>query len=442
MVWEHGKPGVKFHRPFVVPREAPGPFSKEGTLTQEKSILATIALLGLTVVVLCTSAAAQTEKVLHSFNYAQGDGYNPQGLLVLHNGNLYGTTYWGGTNHSAAECRCGTVFQLQPNGDGSWTESLLRSFNLGAFGAHPIAPVVFDSQGNLYGVAETSGNGYGDGVVFELSPGSGTPWPESLVATFNGANGAGPDTGLAQDNAGHIYGTAASGGADDSGVAFSIGNGAGNGAIVLYSFGGRTDGSNPLATLTADANGNLYGTAQGGPDDGGIVFELSRTQGSAGWTKTTLYSFTNVSGPNNPSSLAFGPDGSLYGTAGGGAYQYGAIFKLTPDSDGSWTESTIYNFLGPPKDGGIPQGPLAFDSAGNIYGATGGGGEKNWGIVFELTPAGGGQWSETILYTFSGGADGANPSSGVLRDQAGNLYGTTINGGQHKDWGVVYEVSP
>jgi uncharacterized repeat protein (TIGR03803 family) len=379
-----------------------------------------MALVCVAFFLLCAPAWTQTEKVLHSFSYGTGDGFNPEGALLFDSqGNLYGTTNWGGVDPSTQACACGTVFQLKPNQDGSWTENIIHSFVLDDNGAYPLGPVIFDTQGNLYGVAQGGGS-QRDGVVFELTPGSNGSWTESVVHTFGGADGAGPNGGLLQDAAGRLYGTTSAGGEDDVGVAFSILPGYGSGEIVLHMFTGRGDGNNPQGTLISDASGNLYGTAMGGPDNGGLVFRLTPT-GTTGWTKTLVYPFSDL-GTNgmNPSGLVFGPDGNLYGTGGGGLYQYGVIFSLTANADG-WSEKVIYNFKGPPSDGANPVGPVRFDQAGNLYGATGIGGSTNWGTVFKLTPSSEGEWREEILYTFSGGSDGANPSSGVILDEAGNL---------------------
>lgn len=162
-----------------------------------------------------TSVAAwgQTEKVLHTFLPGTGDGLNPVGLVFDNQGNLYGTTVWGGVVRSVFECGCGVVFQMSPNSDGTWTEKVVRSFAIDDNGAHPQWPLVVDSQGKIYGAAASGGLNM-DGVVFELTPGADGNWTESVLHTFDGTDGAQP-LGIARSNGGQIFGTTYSGGADD-----------------------------------------------------------------------------------------------------------------------------------------------------------------------------------------------------------------------------------
>ena len=221
---------------------------------------------------------------------------------------------------------------------------------------------------------------------------------------------------------------------------------------VLHSFSTRADGSLPYAGVTIDRAGNLYGTtSEGANGNVGTVFKLIHTEG--GWTLNTLYTFDHPNDGFSPAArVVFGPDGSLYGTTqSGGQGGGGVVYNLRPPATAcktvlcSWTYTTLYSFTGA-SDGGQPYlGDLVFDSAGNIYGTTQSGGGQDCfglgcGVVFKLSHSGGG-WTETVLYTFTGGNDGANPFNGVTFDRAGNLYGTTVNGGSG-GYGTVYELSP
>jgi uncharacterized repeat protein (TIGR03803 family) len=222
---------------------------------------------------------------------------------------------------------------------------------------------------------------------------------------------------------------------------------------VIYNFTGGQDGGQPEAGLTIDQAGRLYGTTRLGGNTGGncggngcgTVFRLE-TQGS-GWIFTPLYDFQGGADGSSPQArVIFGPDGSLYGTtAAGGINGGGTVFRLRPPAIVCrtafcpWTETVLYSFGGS-QDGATPEAEVVFDQAGNMYGTTYGGGVSGTGAVYELMPSGGG-WTESVLYSFAGGNDGANPSSAVVLDQSGNLYGTTIVGGE---WhvGTVYQLTP
>jgi uncharacterized repeat protein (TIGR03803 family) len=221
---------------------------------------------------------------------------------------------------------------------------------------------------------------------------------------------------------------------------------AASGEKVLYSFAGGTNGAFPIASgsLALDGKGNVYGTTESGGNpncDCGEVFELTRTSG--GWTKTILYEFSEDGDGFQPDSgLVFDKAGNLYGTTvqGGTSFNCGTVYRLSPNSNGTWTENILYNFKTEGSgDGCAPISGVILDAAGNIYGTTPGHGEYGFGTVYKLTNSGG-VWSETILHNFNfGTSDGQGPL-GLAMDAAGNLYGTTTSGGQ-SGVGIVFELS-
>lgn len=222
---------------------------------------------------------------------------------------------------------------------------------------------------------------------------------------------------------------------------------------VIHTFSGG-DGASPVAGLTIDARGRLYGATQSGGHEGGscppegcgVIFRLA-PQGSS-WTMTPLYQFEGPSDGATPIARpVFGPNGLLYGTtAAGGSTGDGLVYSLRPPATACktalcyWTETVLYQFAGGSDGAGPGFGDVVFDNAGNIYGTTSAGGTARLGTVYELTPSNGG-WTEKVLYSFSVGDGGSQPWSGVILDQAGNLYGTTEGGGAG-GCGTVYELSP
>ena len=215
---------------------------------------------------------------------------------------------------------------------------------------------------------------------------------------------------------------------------------------VLHNFGQGVDGAQPQAPLLRDAAGNLYGTTSlGGTHGGGIAFELSRSGANGAWTETILYNFkSNILDAAYPSGgLVFDAMGNLYGTtSAGGAGGFGTVFELTPTIAGGWEEHIIYGFHGD-TEGNSPSGSLVFDAAGNLYGTTVTGGSSGSGTIFELSPRAGDGWAETTIYNFGTGLkSGGYPQSGVILDSAGNLYGTTEQGGAGIDGGdgAVFEL--
>jgi uncharacterized repeat protein (TIGR03803 family) len=394
------------------------------------------------------STPAQTYKVLHNFG-GPGDGWEPLGTLVFDsNGNLYGTTEVGG--YSGPRCYvlgCGTIFKLTPNADGTWNENLIFRLT-GTEGNNPSGSLTFDLRRNLCSTTQGSG-AYGYGTAFELTPDSNGTWSASVLHAFTGSwDGASPQGGITFGEAGQIYGTTTSAGLNGHGTVFSLGQTSALNwyELVLHAFAGGDDGGSPsFGTLTIDASGNLYGaTVYGGSRGYGTVFELTPSRVKSGWTETVLYSFTGGADGAEPwSGVAFDAAGNLYGTTTfggvGGGNGGGVVFRLAPNGDGTWTESVLHAFQGS-NDGLNPSGGLTFDSAGNLYGTTQNGGSGG-GTIFKLQPSGGGQWTETILYSFD--YSGVNPFGGVALDNAGNLYGTTVYGGKFGDHGgVAYELTP
>jgi uncharacterized repeat protein (TIGR03803 family) len=326
--------------------------------------------------------AFATESVVYSFT-GNTDGSSPVGTLIFDKaGNAYGVTSYGGVVPcpNGNPGGCGTVFELTPDSSGGWTENVLYSFTGGRNdGANPQAGLAMDSSGDLYGTTGYGGNscGTGCGVVFELSRNAGGDWAET-----SGLDGYGP-VGVTLDGSGNLYGATQSGGLYSAGVFYKLSHASGVWTeSILHEFTGGEDGIEPLAQLTLK-NGNLYGTtALGGAYTVGTVFMLSPTTGN--WTMALLHAFTGGNDGARPGSgsLFVSPAGDVYGTAQyGGYYQFGVVFKLSPSV---WNETVLYNFTGG-SDGGNPtSGVIA--RAGNVYGSSAAFGADGFGLVFELTP--------------------------------------------------------
>jgi uncharacterized repeat protein (TIGR03803 family) len=397
-------------------------------------------------------AQAQTFKVLHTFHGSDGGALATQ-LTIDAAGNFYGTTGAGGTGTCTPGPGCGTVFKLNRSGKLLWS----HSFNF-KDGWEPLAGVYRDSAGNLFGTTASGGKvnnacgSVGCGVVFKLDA-SGK---ETLLYRFVGSpDGRTPEALLVEDAAANLYGTTDFGGKSngDNGTAFKLSQ-AGR-EVWRHSFGILPDGGSVGPGLIPRPDGKLYGAAAaGGISGGGVVFRIS-TRGK----ETIVYNFPGGSpGPGPSSILTADRAGNLYGTSAGGGSNCGmngcgTVFELSPGS-GGWTQKTLYVFcqLSQCADGWDPlSGPLVLDSAGNIYGTAHLGGNPpacnrvGCGVVFKLDASG----HLTLLHTFTGGADGANPWGGLTMDGAGNLYGTAELGGdlncpvdKPQGCGVVFKITP
>jgi uncharacterized repeat protein (TIGR03803 family) len=411
---------------------------------QARILTAVIFASALACSVFVIKAYAGTEQVLHTFTSGL-DGKNPTAVIFDSSGNLYGATYQGGKSGS------GTVYEMTPIAGGGWSKTVL--YNFGPIGHEdgyqPVGALTFDAAGNLYGTTQNGGGSAncpsGCGTVFELTY-SGSGWSETVLHRFSGPDGQNPTAQLIFDSAGNLYGTTQVGGAFDKGEVFELTPVAGGKwkETILHSFAAGADGAQPAhAPLAIDGAGNLYGTVVGDVLGGGAVFELSFVSGK--WKKTTLHEFVSRQGigisPYN--SVTLDAAGNLYGTTyqGGVSGVEGGVFELTPGAGGTWTYSILHSFRATGGDGVLPNAGIVFDSQGNLYGTTQGGG-GGVGVVYELTPSATVPWTETILYTFLGGSDGSEPDTTPLSlDAAGNIYGTTFGAGITK-YGLVYEVTP
>jgi uncharacterized repeat protein (TIGR03803 family) len=422
-------------------------------------------LIGLLIMVASTMQAAPAFTVLYSFPYgAPHNGFSPWSSVVTGPGGvLYGTTLSGGPADG------GGVYELTPPASPglAWSEAFY-GFPTAAAGYEVIAGVLLGPHGDLYGTT-LSGGACASGNVFELKPPAapGGRWTLEELFSFcpqsNSAAPSNPYGTLIFGPGGVLYGTSAYGGTANNGTVFSLTPPAEPGGAwteaVLYSFQSGSDGSSPLAAVVMGSGGVLYGTTVAGGTGTcdtsvgcGTVYSLAPPGSPGGsWTETVIYSFQSGSDGASPTdSLVIAPDGALYGTteAGGGIGRCGnfpsncgTVFSLTPPASpgGSWTEEVLFRFSD--TDGGNPNAGVIVDDRGILYGTTMSGGSANAGTVFSLKPpsAAGGAWTETLLHSFTG-TDGVQPEAGLTFGGPGILYGAATYGGVDNA-GTVFSVT-
>jgi uncharacterized repeat protein (TIGR03803 family) len=445
-------------------------------------LLFTILSLGLLALLAMPAVAAQEEhqqEAQHPSGYTMlytftgADGEFPLGNVIRDRaGNLYGTTFNGGDLSACDGSGCGTVFKVDKSG----RETVLYSFTGGTDGAYPATGLVRDEAGNLYGTTHGGGDisvsacsfNPGCGVVFKVDP---TGKETVLYAFTGGTDGLGASSGLVRDETGNLYGTTVMGGdlsgfcpgfpAPGCGVVFKV-DPTGK-ETVLYTFTGGADGYAPYGDLLRDEAGNLYGAASNGGDVSGFCGDLVLNKtGFLGCGTvfkldqngkfTVLHTFNGADGGPFPDGwLVRDNEGNLYGMSGNGGelsacsgLGCGVIFKV----DRRGKETVLYSFTGG-ADGAETFAGVIRDEVGNLYGTTYLGGDFSGscggvgcGVVFKLDPTG----KETVLYTFTGGADGANPNAGLLQDDVRNLYGTASDAGDLScsppyGCGVVFKIA-
>jgi uncharacterized repeat protein (TIGR03803 family) len=366
------------------------------------------------------------EFVLYSFSGGNDGGYPNAGVTLDSNGNLFGTTSAGGKGDY------GVVYKLDTSGH----ETVLHTFARGPYGLFPnYSGVILDPECNLYGTAAFGGAG-GDGVVYKLDP-VGNP---SVVYAFPGnERGQYPyNGGVMLSSDGYLYGNTFYGGRHGVGVVYRLDSDADERdrdehVQVLYTFDQLTTRGygQGMGTVARDPAGNLYGATFLGQTDIDLGYGVIYKVDPAGHA-TVLHNFTGGADGANPyDGVIVDSKGVVYGTAlGGGASNNGVVFEI----DAAGHETVLYSFTGG-NDGGSPFGVLIRDQEGNFYGTTNAGGTANAGVIFKLDTTG----HETVLYSFSGGDDGSGPLAGLVRDAAGNFYGTT-NGGGASGAGVVFKL--
>jgi uncharacterized repeat protein (TIGR03803 family) len=374
-------------------------------------------------------APAQTEAILYSFGSYYGDAttpYAPLAPVFSSAGEFTGTTTAGG------EFGGGTVFEIDSSRD-EWLPFAFGGDPQTGYAPH--AGVIFSNLENIYGTTYEGGSSYG--TVFEISS---ADYTEQVLHDFNcgPVDGCYPIAGLVMDAKGNLYGTTLLGGTAscDCGTVFSLTGPGKETEAILHSFSGPPDGSEPWAALVIQ-NDALYGTTYSGgtgtlcTSGCGTVFRIN----SSG-EETVVYNFSGGSDGSGPKgALISDLDGNLYGTTtAGGAYGHGTVFKLAPTGK----ESLLYSFTGE-ADGAGPVGPLLIDKHGNLYGVAAGGGNSSCqcGTVFELQANG----TERTLHTFGSGTDGQFPNGGLSVDEDKNLYGTTSAGGGF-GYGIVFKIAP
>jgi uncharacterized repeat protein (TIGR03803 family) len=339
-----------------------------------------------------------SNQLIRGFQGYLVDGGSPSAPVIFDRlGNLYVIT---NCTFDCASNLGGNVVMLTPTPAGQWSEKVLH--------------------------------GFGDGCVNQFYPyGTGSPIQCSIALGSNG----------------QLYGATVNGGQDFDGAVFNLGQISITHwrYLILYSFTGGADGDRPQGLVILDQSGDIYGTTgAGGAAVMGVVYRLTPNQGSQGWTQMVLYSFQGgISDGANPiAGVVMDGLGNIYGTTSqGGSANMGTVFMLTPQANGDYTETVLYSFQGG-NDAATPNSTLTFDAAGNLYG-TAGGGSFGQGTLFKLTPVGGGHWTESLVHTFTGGMDGGLPYGGVTIDESGNLFGTASVGGLFgQQGGVAFEITP
>lgn len=407
----------------------------------ERFVLTTVILVSLVLAVTPLAGAADNRFiVLHNFTGGNdGGGPVPFAALAMDaKGNLYGAG-GGGSIRNCEGWGCGVIFEMVRGTKGIWKEKVL--FDSGDPWTNGIfdSPLAQDSHGNLYGCTSRYGT---HAPMFELTP--GTPqWTFNPIWP----SGCGGYVGLILDSADNLYGEFGSDFNGDIAELSPSSNGWVYTKLYEFCPSGSNcrDGIRPLAPFSWDAKGNLYGTTYNGGDPPcyscGVAFQMT-PNGDGTWTYHVLHRFENHNDGSNPGTgLTVDASGSAYGTAiFGGPHGNGDVYKLTPMNNGRWKLTVLYGFPNP-NNGWAPVANLVFDKTGNMYGIASGPSGCGYicGVVFRLSPQTNGTWKYSVVHRFTG-SDGNFPN-GLTMGSQGNLFGTTQAGGKY-GYGVVFEITP
>jgi uncharacterized repeat protein (TIGR03803 family) len=393
-----------------------------------------------------------TVNLLYSFSNTTDGAWPVNGLVFDSAGNLYGAAS-AGLYQNGPYCSsygCGGIYEMTPDGSGSWTATTTIHVFHGSDGGSPYTNLILSKSGDTLFGTTSQGGEYGYGTVFQLSKASGV-WIHTVIHNFNFNNVDGIiPGGLAMDAAGNLFGMTYNGGAHSLGTVYQLSRTEGNHwkEKILYSFSGGPDAAYPFSYPVYSAvDGSLYGTTQyGGESGNGTVFRLS-PGANGSWTEKILFSFggENGSAPTGPLLLARQGQTILGTTSSGGAFAYGAVFLLQETGQDKWAETVIHSFNNDGTDGYSVSGGLLLTGTGHLYGTTLNGGLNSGGIVYELLPnhSGVGNWTENIVHNFdpSLGNDGSLPNGILVFNKAGsNLLSTTQEGGP-LTLGTVYQIS-
>lgn len=393
--------------------------------------------------------------VLHTFQNSPADGLGVNGQLIVDSsGNIYGTTISGGPSsceNMNLPAGCGIVFKLAPpvSGSGPYTETILHSFEGGADGANTQATIIPIPGGSWWGTTLFGGSaGTGYGTIYELNPVSGSAnWNYKVLIRFSDATGTPnvPENNITYYQ-GKLYTTTQNGGqfGNYGSVIELVNQGSSWTYNVLHSFDGA-DGAYIQGALAVDTTtGIFYGVAQnGGIANHGTIFQLiPPPAGSTTWTFNKLYDFTGgADGGYIYGSPVFGPNRVLYGVAERfGEYGKGTMWTMTPQAGGGWAFNVIHQFGSTASDGATPVSNLVVTSAGVIFGTTEYGGTNNLGTLFVYKPNSSGGYNETILWNFTGGADGERPYAAPTLINANTIIGSCSLGGA-AGAGTVWQVT-
>jgi len=405
------------------------------------SALCATFLLAYFLLLATATLRAQSYSVIANFNAYTGQ--SPAYVTWDGHGNIYGTTFYGGRSGYLGP---GVVYKVSPS-DSGWKLTLLYAFTDGLDGGHPNGGITIGPDGSLYGTTNYGGT-HGYGVVYKLQPpvaqcrSALCYWTETVLYNFSGQDdGAGPQGNLVFDGDGNLYGTALAAVNGTHGALYMLSPSPGGWTFhLIHTFTGGMDGGEPANGVIFDRAGNLFGVAEmGGATGNGVVYEFSRS--GSGWSEAILHNFSSSGNPDGvqPGGLAIDSTGNLFGlTSLGGGSGWGTVFEVQAGS-GGYTFNTIFTFT--PQTGGAPgfiTTPL-LDAAGNVYGTGGSGGTDGAGIIFRLSPSGGG-WDFAVVHNFTG-QDGDEPGGTLASDAQGNIYGATENGGAYS-FGVVWQLVP